>query len=1070
MAESAGTRCCPSCGEDNPERARFCLVCGTALTEPTVADRRRVVTVLFSDLVGSTALAEQLDPENLREVLEEYFDLMRDAIQHHGGVVEKYIGDAVMAVFGLTRAHEDDALRACRAALDMGSALERLDERLRSEGLTLAHRTGIFTGEVVAGDPAGGQRLVTGDAVNTAARLEQAAAPGTILIGRTTYDLTKHALAARPAAPVHAKGKAAPVQAYVLQGPSADPRHDAPRPLMGRAAEQEALAGAWAQVASDRSALLATVVGEPGMGKSRLLDDCVQVVSSNATVMRGRCLPYGEAVALAPLGRALRDLTEGGAEEAGDALVAELEARVAADSVARRSVRPLAEGAGLVSGETSLDRTVAAATAVLSAVASRRPLLLVVDDLHWAEDALLDTMRRLTDDLAGWPVLLVGAGRPADHWESRLGPPDTRVALRRLDRSALGSLASVLLDGAVSERLVTELTEAADGNPLYAEQLLTHWAERDLLVPAPGGWVPAAAQGDTPVPPTIAALLAARIDDLPTRERILLERAAVACSGSPLGCPEPLLEGLMLSEDQPLVDDDLQHLWTARFLVPEEGSGVRAWRFVHVLVREAAYGALLRRDRSAVHERCAAWFDDAAPGDEQVEGVVAFHLERAYLDAAGRTAAGTRLTDLGDRAWRRLAQVATSAMTRGELEAAASWADRALAIAPHDHPERTDLLIQLGTALRESGGRDRAAAVLKEAEELAAGARDVSRTWSARRQQLEMVDDADQLEAESRAFLPALEERDDRLGLARAWRMISLATWWRGRLGEAETHARRALAFAEAAGDVRECMDIRAGLPAMMLAGPSPVSEALAEAEATLDAVRGSLRSRGYVEMVSAWLWAMADQHDRALDAWERAGATWREGGVRRWSWLATSIRLQLDVLAGRADRALGRAVDALEGPDDLGPARGPFAAEVVLLMCEAGRADQARALEEAVLSTNPDAPEDQCVALCARAFLTTAGAGRPVTEGHPAVTRARQLVDDAFQVLEGTDLVDSRAWVHFRRAKLEDRLGRRTVALGAADEAAALFRAKGNAAAAALVDDFAARLDARHDGRLDPP
>src|SRR3954451_1314863 len=302
---------CPACGADNPERARFCLECGARVQPPEPArEVRKTVTVLFCDVTGSTALGESVDAEAVRALLARYFERMREIVEAHGGAVEKFIGDAVMAVFGVPLVHEDDALRAVRAAAEIRDALASLNAELEAErGVAIRFRTGVNTGEVVAGDPAGGTTLVTGDTVNTAARLEQAAAPGEILLGRLTYSLVRDAVEADPVGPIEAKGKTDRVEAWrlgaVKAGAEGRARHlDAP--LVGRERELDRLTSAYRSARADRACALFTLLRSAGVGKSRLTAEFLDSVAGEATVLRGRCLSYGEGITYWPLGEIVR--------------------------------------------------------------------------------------------------------------------------------------------------------------------------------------------------------------------------------------------------------------------------------------------------------------------------------------------------------------------------------------------------------------------------------------------------------------------------------------------------------------------------------------------------------------------------------------------------------------------------------------------------------------------------------------------------------------------------------------------------------------------------------------------
>ncbi len=297
---------CPNCGQENPDVAKFCLNCGTPFpSKPAPPEARKTVTVVFCDVTGSTNLGERLDPESLRRVMSRYFDEMKTALESHGGTVEKFIGDAVMAVFGIPVLHEDDALRAVRAAQEMRERLDRLNEDLeRERGVRLLNRTGVNTGEVVTGARDAGQSLVIGDAVNVAARLEQAAEPGEILIGDTTYRLIRDAVHTEPLEPLALKGKEQPVKAHrLLDVPETAP--DAARrlvsPMVGRDRQLGVLRRAFEDAVTDSACHLFTVLGTAGVGKSRLVNEFVTEVERHATVLRGRCLPYGEGITFWPV-------------------------------------------------------------------------------------------------------------------------------------------------------------------------------------------------------------------------------------------------------------------------------------------------------------------------------------------------------------------------------------------------------------------------------------------------------------------------------------------------------------------------------------------------------------------------------------------------------------------------------------------------------------------------------------------------------------------------------------------------------------------------------------------------
>jgi class 3 adenylate cyclase len=411
-------RACPTCGEQNSDHARFCQACATPLAPEAglVHETRKTVTVLFSDVADSTALGERLDPESVRRVMERYFDTVRHVLERHGGTVEKFIGDAVMAVFGIPKLHEDDALRGCQAAMEMQDELDRLNKDLeRDWGVTIATRTGLNTGEVIAGDPSAGQTLVTGDAVNTAARLEQAAPAGEVLIGDPTYRLVAHAVDAEPVQPVAAKGKADAVPAYrlvsVVPGmPVRARRLDSP--LVGRERELGALLEAFDRSIAESRCLLVTVLGMPGVGKSRLVHEFVASTADRASVLRGRCLPYGEGITFWPVVKVVHEAARISESDSPEEARLGIEALLP-ESDDRAIVRDcIAAAVGLGESTWAIQETFWAIRRLFESLASDRPLIVVFDDIQWAEPAFLD----LVEYLEGWSrtsaILLLCVARP----------------------------------------------------------------------------------------------------------------------------------------------------------------------------------------------------------------------------------------------------------------------------------------------------------------------------------------------------------------------------------------------------------------------------------------------------------------------------------------------------------------------------------------------------------------------------------------------------------------------------------------------------------------------------------
>ncbi len=524
---------CPDCNEENPDRFRLCGYCGALLSPVASQEVRKTVTVVFSDLKGSTSLGEKLDSESLREVLSVYFSAMRQVLERHGGTVEKYIGDAIMAVFGLPRLHEDDALRAVRAASDMRTALQELNLRLEATwGVSLETRTGVNTGEVVAGDPGMGQRLATGDTVNVAARLEQVAPHGEVLLGETTFRLVKDAVTAEPVEPLELKGKAKRVAAYRLIGVGRSEaitrRMD--RPVVGRDEELGRLLDAFDRALGSSHCEIVTVLGQAGIGKSRLIEEFVRHVDDRALVLKGRCLSYGEGITFWPIAEALRQaagiLPDDQEDEARDKLWSLIGAEREDAAVRIGSLM------GFGSGSYGKDELLWSVRAVLETIARRRPLVMIFDDIHWAEQNFLDLVEYVADSSGDVPLFILCAARHEllEEFPGFLAGRDgaDRIELRELSRRdtarVLGNLVGDLqLPGNLEDRILS----VADGNPLFAEQMISMLIDSGVIREQGGRWEFAGGSEDVAVPPNVSSLLASRLDRLVPLERSVVERAAV---------------------------------------------------------------------------------------------------------------------------------------------------------------------------------------------------------------------------------------------------------------------------------------------------------------------------------------------------------------------------------------------------------------------------------------------------------------------------------------------------------------------------------------------------------------
>ena len=634
---------CAQCGQQNPDGARFCNSCAAPLTAdvPVRGEVRKVVTVVFCDVTGSTELGERLDPEALRAVLAEYFEEMRQIVERHGGTVEKFIGDAVMAVFGVPAVHEDDALRAVRAAVDMRDALP---------GLGVRGRLGVMTGEVVSGTL---ERLATGDAVNVAARLEQAAQPGQVLIGAPTLALVHDAVDVEPVEPLALKGKAEPVPAYRLVAVRDAPERRHGGPFVGRERELALIGEAWERVRLERRCELVSVVGDAGVGKSRLVAEALGGVA--ATVVRGRCLPYGEGITYWPVVEVLKQLDVAPVEESAAAAIGSL----LGDTEAPTSVEEIAWG---------FRKT-------LEQAAIARPLVVVFDDIHWGEQAFLDLIEHVALLSSGASILLVCIAR-LELTERRATWP---VLLR------LEPLSEDDVDELIADRIPVELRErigrAAGGNPLFVEEMLAMagGAGGDVVgstdaACAVGGAAGSARLGRT----TRARVRCDRGRDIPPRRR------ADAGTGARAGDAAPGRAGAQ----------GIDHARPA-LLEGEDG-----FRFRHLLILDAAYDALSKASRADLHQRFAAWLETHGQELVELDELLGYHLEQAgrYRIELGLP----RDEPLVSAARGRLISAGRRAYLRADYGAAAPLLERAATlISPGDL--ELSLEIQLIDALFQAG-------------------------------------------------------------------------------------------------------------------------------------------------------------------------------------------------------------------------------------------------------------------------------------------------------------------------------------------------------------------------------
>ena len=714
---------CPSCSRDLPGEFPFCPFCGAALAEqpaPAVEEERKVVSVLFCDLVGFTAASEQADPEDVRARIRPYHARLREEIERYGGTVEKFIGDAVMAVFGAPTTYEDDAERAVRAGLRIIEAMAELNDA--DPSLSLQVRVGINTGEAVVAlqaRPEQGEGFVTGDVVNTASRIQGAASVNGIAVSEQTYNATERVFDYEPLEAVQVKGKSEPLalwqplQARARLGADVIRTHTTP--LVGRELEKSMLIGTYDRCAQQRACQMVTIVGEPGVGKSRLSAELLQHIDDGNELVRwrqGRCLPYGEGIAFWALGEIVK--AECGVLESDSPVEAEakLDRALPEDDPDRAWLKArLAPLLGVSAEPASQEESFTAWRRFLESLAAERPTVLVFEDLHWADDAMLSFLEHLADWSQGVPLFLLSTTRPELYEQHPTFGANARNA-QRINLGPLTEDETSQLIGSLLERSVLSpetrqaLLERSGGNPLYAEEFVRLLADREHVTEM------------IHVPDSVQALIAARLDTLPAERKSLLQDAAVVGKLFWAGAVAAMGE-----RERRDVELALHELSRKELVRPSRESSMESeqeYGFWHLLVRDVAYAQIPRAARASRHRAAADWLERQA-GDrvEDVADVLAYH----HLQALELTrATGGDVTELEMRAMHYLSLAGERALAL-DVESAEQSLAQALELCPDDHPERAKLLERWAQAAQQQGRLQEARGALEEALALHSGGR-----------------------------------------------------------------------------------------------------------------------------------------------------------------------------------------------------------------------------------------------------------------------------------------------------------------------------------------------------------
>jgi tetratricopeptide (TPR) repeat protein len=972
---------------------------------------------------------------------------MREAVERHGGTVENYVGDAVMAVFGIPVAHEDDALRAVRAAAAMRANVASLRVELRGErGLDLTVRIGVNTGEAVTGIGLAAGSFTAGDTVNVAARLEQAAPPGEILLGRDTFCLVRHAVRGEPVASLIVKGKSSAVEAYrlVTVSPDVQSRAQRPRaPMVGRQRERRRVLDAFHQAVADRTCQLFSVLGDAGVGKSRLVSEVVETITAVATVAAGRCLPYREGLCWWPLVEALGGnglLEQAAVDEPAAALAAEL-------------LKPAGEA-------LAPEEAFWAARKVLEALARRRPLVLVIDDLQWAEPTFIDFVEHVAEWARDAPLLLLIMARQElleirPTWSGGklnattlmlepLSAPDARDLLGYLARPA-----------SLGEKATARILALAEGNPLFVEEVVAMLIDEGVLESDAGNESTAAEPSKIAVPPTIKALIAARLDRLGRDERGVIEAASIEGKEFARGRVEELVGDIASAA----VGAHLRAL-VRKELIRPVGPAEDTFRFRHQLIRDSAYEGMPKALRADLHERFANRLEADSSIAPVADALLGYHLERAVLLRRSLGVPDAATAELAARATACLRAAGRRADQRDD-PASVQLLERALALA--SQADRASVLVDLANALHSVGDLERCAATADLALERSRASGD--RLTLARAQAVELrlmfsrwkgETDRASLEAAARSLVAELEDLGDDEALANVLLLVALMHM--NRYDQSVGYAERALEVAERVGN-RKDVGFAAGFMGLITVfGPVPAAEGIERCRALRQRVADHplasaslLRREAVLEAMQGRLDVARALHSEGRRAVDDLGYRWASANVVFGEW-------ELEMLSGAPERAEATARASLEVYEEMDATNegSTAAALLAVALAQQGRHDQA--IQYADLAAEWAAPDDiasQVGHLRARAHVLAA---------RGELERAETAAREAVRLSDRSDDISQRGDALVDLAAVLERAARSHDAATALRDAIALYERKGNVVSAARAREIVERLEHQPD------
>jgi class 3 adenylate cyclase/tetratricopeptide (TPR) repeat protein len=939
---------------------------------------RRPATVLFADVVDSTTLGERLDPESVHRILERYSEAATGILERHGGTVEKFIGDAIVGFFGFAEVHEDDAQRAVRAAVELRDAVAELCEELRkTHGIELGIKIGVNSGDVFVGGGSGRETFATGDSVNVAARLEQHAGEGEILLGERTFRLVEDTVEAEPLEPLAVKGRKALVSAWRLLelSPTEPLSHRHQVPFVGREHQLEELRAAFARTRNARSCRLCTITGPAGIGKSRLAEEFVGEIGSSATVAVGRCLSYGEAVTYHALAEILQELVGPDPDHRIGQLIEDADE---AALIARRVEAIL----GRANDTAPAEETFWAIRRLFEEFAAERPLVAILDDLHWGEPLLLDLLEYLAAFATAAPILVLCLAR-RELFETRPSwATGEVVALVPLAEPEARELVHAIGEGDVDQPEEDRIVRAAEGNPLFLEQLVATRTEC----------------GAEHLPPNVQALLTARVARLDSGERAVLEHASVEGRNFRWS----IVAALLPDDARESLGHDLMSLVRRQLIEPDPSvfAGEDSFRFSHVLIREAVYEGLPKEVCADLHERLAAALRDG-PGSE--DEVVGHHLEQAVRCRALVGLSGEHELELAREAQTRLDAAARKLLLGGDASGASDLLERAVSL-PADDASRLELMPSLGAALLDAGRLTEADRVLSEAVELASGDELLASRARVEQQLVRLQAEAHTLD-EARgvvdAALRVFEEHRDELGLCRGWYLRGVIAFVAGQVATADEAWQRASESAVRAHNQRDVLELPVWRATAAFVGPMPVARAIGYCNDLGEQVKASpLAVAGVLHPLAA-VHAMQGDFDVARSLVSQANGVLDEFDLMFATAGSTQFEACVEMLSGRpeaAEEVLRRGYERMEQAGEKA-LLATIAAMLAQAIYPQGRYDEAQAYCD--VSRGTAARDDLSVQIVSRGVQAT------ILARQERLTEATALADEAVRLAAGTDFLN---------------------------------------------------------------